>query len=259
MAFDPDGNLWMTSAEGGPYLYSVRTNELTNMIFPDTVYGVFTSHQGVWILSSEKASLFRASELIRNIYFPDQVIPISGIENGELTYFGTNEGLFVANRLDQLARRADSSQYIKSVVVHRNSLLLTTSNGINLWKIGSRNSTSFIPAPYMPRKGIFASIVCMKEGIFAGTEQDGILQIESRNWKKIHFARQNLNMNSFNAAVAYNNKPWFGTLDGSVVFRTGVQWRWIRVNDFPVTALSTDGTSLFAWSGGKLVQILYEE
>jgi hypothetical protein len=258
MAFDPDGNLWMTSAEGGPYLYSIRTNELTNMIFPDTVYGVFTGHQGVWILSSEKASLFRGSELLRNIYFPDQVVPISGIEDGELTYFGTNQGLFVANKLDQLARPTDSEQYIKSVAVHRNGLLLTTSNGLNRWKTGSNKSTSFIPATYLPRKGTFASIVCMEQGIFAGTEQDGILQIESGNWKKIYFARQNLNMNSFNAAVVYNNKPWFGTLDGSVVFRTGLQWRWIRVNYFPVTALATDGASLFAWSGGKLVQILYD-
>ena len=129
---------------------------------------------------------------------------------------------------------------------------------------GSGNSVlkirrSFIPAAYMPKKGTFSSIISTKEGIFAATEQDGILQIRSDNWKKIHFARQNLNLNPANAAVRYDNKPWFGTLDGSIVVRSNHQWNWIRVSDFGVTALATDGTSLFAWSGGKLVQILIDK
>ena len=111
----------------------------------------------------------------------------------------------------------------------------------------------------MPRKGIFSSIVSSAEGIFAATrarwhsshsggwlETDPVLRV------------RNLNLNSINAAILYRNEPWFGTLDGSLIVRSELAWHWIRVSDFPVTAIATDGSSLYAWSGGKLVQVLYD-
>ncbi len=259
MAFDSDGNLWLTSAEGGPYIYSVSTNELTNMIFPETVYGLFAGRKGVWVLTSQKASLYEGTEIRRNVYFPKGVVPISGTEDEDSVFFGTTEGLFVTSTQDQYARSTGASQYISSVATHESGLLLTTSNGLEiLKKNGFQRSRSFIPAAYMPRKGIFSSIVSSGEGIFAATEQDGILHIQEGGWKRIRFARQNLNLNSINAAILYRNEPWFGTLDGSLIVRSELAWHWIRVSDFPVTAIATDGSSLYAWAGGKLVQVLYD-
>jgi hypothetical protein len=257
MAFDPDGNLWLSSLEGGPYFYSVRMNELTDMVFQSSVTGLFPSNEGVWILQRENASLYRGMEAIRQVQFPNGTIPVSGLEIKNATLFATSSGIFTAAPNDHEAQNIGFNERSYAVALHSRGLLISADSGLKIW---NRTGTkSFLPIDFIPKRGIFASLITTSDGIFAGTDQDGFLQLSPGKWQRLIFARRNLNLNSVNASTIYGGDPWFGTLDGSVVFHSNGEWHWIQVSEFPVTAVATNGKSLFVWSGGKLLEVVYDQ
>lgn len=257
MAFDPDGNLWLSSLGGGPYFYSVRTNELTDIVFQHEVTGLFPATDGVWILQKEKASLYQGTEAIRQVYFPSGTIPLSGLQIQNATLFATTSGIFKAATNDGEARNVGFKERSYSVALHRRGLLISTDSGLKIWS--QAGTKSFLPAEFIPNRGVFASVVKTADGIFAGTDQDGFLELSRSKWQRLLFARRNLNLNSVNASAIFHGEPWFGTLDGSVVFQSKGNWHWIPVSEFPVTAVATNGKSLFVWSGGKLLEVVHDE
>ncbi|HEY7161304.1 MAG TPA: hypothetical protein VH815_08590 [Acidobacteriota bacterium] len=257
MAFDSDGDLWLCSLEGGPYFYSVRMNELTDMVFQSTVTGLFASDEGVWILQRENATLYRGMEAIRQVHFPTGTIPVSGLETKNATLFATSSGVFEAMATNDEAHNVGFKERSYSVALHSRGLLISTDSGLKIWSV--TGTKSFLPAEFIPKRGIFASVVTTPQGIFAGTDQDGFLQLSRGNWQRLVFARRNLNLNSVNASTIYHGEPWFGTLDGSVVFESKGNWHWIEVGEFPVTAVATNGKSLYVWSGGKLLEVVPDE
>jgi ligand-binding sensor domain-containing protein len=257
MAFDPDGNLWLSSLGGGPYFYSVRMNELTDMVFQSTVTGLFSSTEGVWILQRENASLYRGTESIRQVLFPPGTIPVSGLQIQNATLFATSSGIFKAAADDNEAHNVGFEERSYAVVLHSRGLVISTDSGLKLWN--DAGTKSFLPDDFIPKRGIFASVITTTDGIYAGTDQNGFLQLSRGKWQRLLFARRNLNLNSVNASAIYHDDPWFGTLDGSVVFRSKGKWHWIPVSEFPVTAVATNGKSLFVWSGGKLLEVVPDE
>jgi len=257
MAFDPDGNLWLASLGGGPYFYSVRMNELTDMVFQREVTGLFASNDGVWILQKENASLYRGTEAIRQVHFPSGTIPLSGLQIQNATLFATTSGIFKAATNDDKAHNLGFKERSYSVALHSRGLLISTDSGLKIWDY--TGTKSFLPADFIPKRGVFASVITTDNGIFAGTDQDGFLQLSRGKWQRLVFARRNLNLNSVNASATYHGNPWFGTLDGSVVFHSRGNWHWIPVSEFPVTAVATNGKSLFVWSGGKLLEVVHDE
>ncbi len=256
MAFDPDGNLWLASLEGGPYFYSVRMNELTDMVFQNTVTGLFPSTEGVWILQKENASLYRGTETIKEVRFPTGIIPVTGLETQNAILFATSAGIFEAAPNDIEAHNIGFTERSYSVTLHARGLLISTDSGLKIWnEAGTR---LFLPDGFIPKRGVFASVISTPVGIFAGTDQDGFLQLSPGCWQRLVFARRNLNLNSLNASTIYRGDPWFGTLDGSVVFQSAGRWHWIEVSEFPVTALTTNGKQVYVWSGGKLLEVVYD-
>lgn len=257
MAFDPDGNLWLSSLGGGPYFYSVRMNELTDMVFQHEVTGLFPSTDGVWILQKENASLYRVTQAIRQVHFPSGTIPLSGLQIQNATLFATTSGIFKAATNDEEAGNVGFKERCYSVALHSRGLLISTDYGLKIWnKAGTK---SFLPAEFIPNRGVFASVIKTADGIFAGTDQDGFIELSRGKWQRLRFGRRNLNLNSVNASAIFHGEPWFGTLDGSVVFQSKGSWHWIQVSEFPVTAVATNGKSLFVWSGGKLLEVIHDE
>jgi hypothetical protein len=257
MAFDPDGNLWLSSLGGGPYFYSVRTNELTDMVFQHEVTGLFSSPDGVWILQKENASLYRGTEAIRQVRFPSGTIPLSGLQIQNATLFASTSGIFKVATNHAQAVNVGFKERAYSVALHSRGLLISTDSGLKIWNDGG--TKSFLPADFIPKRGVFASVITTANGIFAGTDQDGFLELSRGKWQRLVFARRNLNLNSVNASTIFHGEPWFGTLDGSVVFQSKGSWHWIPVSEFPVTAVATNGKSLFVWSGGKLLEVVHDQ
>jgi hypothetical protein len=257
MAFDPNGNLWLSSLEGGPYFYSVRINELTDMVFQSAVTGLFSSAEGVWILEKEYASLYRGTEKIRQVRFPSGTIPVAGLETQNAILFATSAGIFQAATNDIEAHNVGFTERSYSVALHPRGLLISADSGLKIWK--DAGTKLFLPDGFIPKRGVFATVISTPIGIFAGTDQDGFLQLSRGNWQRHVFARRNLNLNSLNASTMYRGDPWFGTLDGSVVFQSAGRWHWIEVSEFPVTAITTNGKQLYVWSGGKLLEIAYDQ
>jgi ligand-binding sensor domain-containing protein len=257
MAFDPDGNLWLSSLEGGPYFYSFRTNELTDMVFQSAVTGLFPGNEGVWILQKENASLYRGTEAIKQVHFPSGIIPLAGLEFQSATLFATTSGIYKASMNDNAAHNIGFKERSYSVALHSRGLLISTDSGLKIWN--DNGTKSFLPDDFIPKRGIFASVITTPDGIFAGTDQDGYLQLSRGKWQRLVFARRNLNLNSVNSSAIYRGNPWFGTLDGSVIFQSKGNWHWIPVSEFPVTAVATNGKSLYVWSGGKLLEVVHDE
>ncbi len=257
MAFDPDGNLWLSSLQGGPYFYSVRINELTDMVFQSAVTGLFSSAEGVWILEKEYASLYRGLEKIRQVRFPSGIIPVAGLETQNSILFATSAGIYQEAANDIEAHSIGFSERSYSIALHARGLLISTDSGLKLWN--AAGTKLFLPDGFIPKRGVFATVISTPSGIFAGTDQDGFLQLSRGNWQRHVFARRNLNLNSLNASTIYRGDPWFGTLDGSVVFQSAGNWHWIEVGEFPVTAITTNGKQLYVWSGGKLLEIAYDQ
>jgi hypothetical protein len=257
MAFDPDGNLWLSSLEAGPYFYSVRTSELIDMVFQRAVTGLFSSSDGVWILQRENASLYRGTEAIREVRFPPGTIPVSGLQIQDATLFATSSGIFKVAANDNEAHSVGFEERSYAVALHSRGLLISTDSGLKIWN--DTGTKSFLAADFIPRRGVFASVITTTDGIYAGTDQDGFLQLSRGKWQRLQFARRNLNLNSVNASAIYRGDPWFGTLDGSVVFQSKGKWHWFPVSEFPVTAVATNGKSLYVWSGGKLLEVVADE
>ncbi|MCI0446682.1 hypothetical protein L0152_26205 [bacterium] len=257
MAFDPDGNLWLASLEGGPYFYSVRMNELTDMVFQKTVTGLFPSNEGVWILQKENASLYRGTETIREVRFPSGIIPVAGLETQNAILFATSAGIFQAATNDIEAHNIGFTERSYSLALHSRGLVISTDSGLKIWN--EAGAKLFLQDGFIPKRGIFASVISTPIGIFAGTDQDGFLQLSRGSWQRLVFARRDLNLNSLNASTIYRGDPWFGTLDGSVVFQSAGRWHWIGVSEFPVTAITSNGKQLYVWSGGKLLEVVYDQ
>ena len=107
----------------------------------------------------------------------------------------------------------------------------------------------------MIRHRTLNGLVGTSGGLYAATSENGILVLRPGPVREILFAVPELNMISPGAVVAHRDMPCFGTYDGSVVCESSEGWKKATIGEFPVTALASDGDRLFAWSGGRLLEV----
>jgi len=248
MAFDGYGDLWLTSASSGPYVYSVQTNEVEDLLRPDTVYGLLPDPHGMWILASSGAALYSGLTVIEEIGFPRDVIPLCGARFKERLFFGTSRGLFSYESKKLTEVPIGIKTRITNLYVSKNVLLLTTDDGAYRYGNGHLSSLN------MPDINLIG-LLPARTGFIGATDSRGLVQGGAPGWKTLTFGSSNLNFYSRNAVCVHRNQPYFGSFDGSIVTLRNGLWERGVVSDWPVTSLASNGESLYAWSNGELLQV----
>ena len=249
MYFDPGGKLWMSANNSGPYIYSVPTNELTTLLRPDYVYGLFDP-QGMWILTSSGALLYREESIIKTIHFPLDVIPLCGTRLEQDIFFGTTKGLYRARYSDSIALHEALDARVNQVVQQKDGLILATDQGVlqvnkdgRVQDDGSQFSAS--------------ALALVSGQVFAATDSHGILIAENPGWKQIRFVRKSMNL-FLPGTSAYTNKvPFFGAMDGSLIFLANNEWKRVPVGDSAITAVTAKDDFIYAWTNGRLLRISF--
>lgn len=250
MAFDPDGNLWLATPSNGPYCYQVHSNEVENLLRPDVVYGFFPDKEGMWVLTSGGAFLYRGPEVVQAVRFPEGVIPLCGLRVSGRRLFGTTRGLFTVPEGRSQAQPEGSQQdRVTALRPIGSSVLVVSDSGLLRWT--QRGTALFAAIHHRSVSGLAGE----GKRLYAATSEDGILSIHPWPWSEIRFAVPELNMISAGAITEHKGMPCFGTYGGSVVYRSGSGWRRIATGEFPVTALASNGETLYAWSGGRLLDV----
>jgi ligand-binding sensor domain-containing protein len=254
MVFDPDGILWLSSIEGGVYLYSIPTNEVVHLLFQEYVYGLFSEEEGVWVLTSRAAYLYRNQIHLRTIDMPEGVIPLCGVSAGAHIFLGTTEGLYRANKTGQHAVHAAFNNRIHQMKADGDRIFMATDNGVYCWNAGRFIDLNLHDLE--SEKQVFVAISTIYGVRIAASDQYGLLVMQRDKWKRIRFAKSVLNLYSAGAATEYNGSAWFGTGGGFLVrYRKG-KWSVFDAGDGPVSALAANHTAIYAWSGGKLLRVI---
>lgn len=248
MAFDGYGDLWLTSASSGPYVYSVQTNEVEDLIRPDTVYGLLPDPRGIWVLSSSGAVLYSGLNVIDEVQFPHDVIPLCGARSNDGLYFGTSRGLYLLRSQKLTEVPIGFKTRITNIYVSKNVLLLTTDEG------AYRYGNGHVASLNMPEINLIG-LLPARTGFIGATDSRGLVQGDAPSWRMLMFGSSNLNFYSPEAVCVHRNQPYFGSLDGSIVTLRNANWVRGVVSDWPVTSLASNGESLYAWSNGELLQV----
>jgi ligand-binding sensor domain-containing protein len=250
MYFDPGGKLWMSANNSGPYIYSVPTNELTTHLRPDYVYGLFPDVQGMWILTSSGAVLYREESIIKTIYFPLDVIPLCGARLEEDIFFGTTKGLYRARYSDSIALHEVLDARVNQVVRQKNGLILATDRGVlqvnkdgRVQDDGSQFSAS--------------AIALVSGQVLAATDSHGIVIAENPGWKQIRFVRKSMNLFLPGTSASIRKTPFFGAMDGSLIFLANNEWKRVLVGDSAITAVAAKDDFIYAWTNGRLLRISF--
>jgi hypothetical protein len=251
MCFDPGGNLWISANNSGPYIYSLSTNELTTLLRPDNVYGLFPDAMGMWVLTSNGAFLYQEETPVKIIRFPEEVIPLSGGLLEKDIYFGTTKGLYRAGFSDTIALHEALDVRVNQILQHQQELLLATEDGV--WRVNQNRAVeTFCKMP--PRFSAY-SIAESGSRLLAATSSNGIWMYEKSGWKRVQFARKSLNMFSPGAAAIDGNIPFFGTMEGSLIFFLNGEWRRVQTGEWAITAIAIKENFVYAWTNGKLLRI----
>lgn len=249
MSFDKDGNLWLSTPSNGPYCFMVHTGEIENLLRPDVVYAFYPDPEGMWVMTSQGAFLYRGAGIIRSVHFPEGVIPLSGIRVRDRRLFGTTRGLFSVGPSDTIARQELAADRITQLYPIAGGVLVAGDSG--LWRWTGRGIAPCAKIRHRTLSGIIGSA----NRIYAATGEDGILTLKPRPVNEIRFAVPELNIISPGAATMHHGMPFFGTYAGAVVYQAGNKWKQAVIGEFPVTAIASDGESIYAWTGGRLVEV----
>ena len=252
LAVDSEHKVWLASASSGPYVYAPATNEVDNLLEPDTIYGLFADHSAVWVLTSSGAHLYQASGIIRSLGFPNGSIPVAGAvrPDGSLL-FSTNTALFQV-RPENLAMTSlpFSHPLTRILPAPDNSVLLVGPQRV--WRMGTRAAEQLSGCGQQTE---FAAALQIRDELFLSTTSDGILKKAGQHCELVSFARSSLNSFQPGCAVSHRGIPCFGAADGSVVFFKNNQWKRMKISRVPVTALASDGSTLYAWTDGQLLAV----
>lgn len=249
MAFDPDGNLWLSTPSNGPYCYLVHANEVENLLRPDVIYGLSPDPQGMWVMASRGAFLYHGPAVVREVRFPSAVIPLTALAVNGRHLFGTTRGLFSVAKGESVARLELHADRITLLHKLQNGVLLAGDSG--LWRWTEQKIAPCLQIRYSSLSGLIGA----GNRILAPTGGEGIVTLSPRPLHNIRFAQPELNIVSPGAAVIHRGKPCFGTYAGAVIYQEGAQWKKARVGEYPVSSLASDGSTLYAWSGGQLLAV----
>lgn len=249
MAFDPDGNLWLSTPSNGPYCYQVHSNELENLLRPDAVYGLSPDPDGMWVMTSQGAHLYHGVSVVREVGFPEGVIPLTALASGGTHLFGTTHGLFIAKQGEARARSAMSGDRI--TLLHRIPGGVIVAGDSGIWRWTPRGIASCLQMRHLS----LAGMVSAGGRVLAPTGESGILNLSPRPLENVRFGIPELNMLSQGAAVVHRGIPCFGSYPGAIVYQNKNRWLQAKIGDYPVTALASDGATLYAWCGGRLLAV----
>lgn len=249
MAFDPDGNLWLTTPSNGPYCYVVHANELENLLRPDSVYGLSPDPAGMWVMTSQGAHLYRGAAIVREVSFPKDVVPLTALAADGLHLFGTTRGLFIAVEGETRAHSTMPGDRITLLHSISGGVIVAGDSGI--WRWTPRGIASCLQIRHLS----LAGLVSAGGRVLAPTGETGILNLSPRPLVNVRFAIPELNMLSQGAAVLHRGMPCFGSYPGAIVYQNKNRWRQAKIGEYPVTALASDGETLYAWCGGRLLAV----
>lgn len=253
LAFNGNQRLWLSSGSESPILYSIATNEQDDFLAPGPVYGMYGSG-GMWIFTRAGAYRYENDEYTQKVIFPSNTVPLCGQYWEGRLYIGTSQGLFVMTNGNSPALLLKGR--ILQLVSADLNLLAVSDDGI--WRFDGKQFSRILSTPGS-HGNIYAALYTDHK-IYAATDSDGIFLFDRGKWIPIRFGKAGLNMISPGAAVLHRNHPFFGTMEGSIVYyneREG--WMRIKTGDSPVSALTSDGKQLYAWAGGSLICILPQD
>ena len=253
MAFDSFGNLWLSTPSNGPYCFQVHTGEIENLLRPDVVYAFYPDSDGMWVMTSQGAFLYRGAGIIRSVHFPEGVIPLCAVRVGDRRLFGTTRGLFSVRGAATSARQELAADRITQLYPVRGAVLVAGDSG--LWRWTGRGTAPCAQIRHRTLSGIIGSA----DRTYAATGEDGILLLRPKPVNEIRFAVPELNIISPGAVSMHRDVPCFGAYTGAVVYRSGNLWKQSVIGEFPVTALASNGEALYTWTGGRLVEVKLPE
>jgi hypothetical protein len=252
MAVDSDGNIWLASSTGGPYVCTRETNECDNLLEPDTIYGLFADHSAVWVLTSSGAHLWQSAGRIRSLGFPRDGIPVAGAlrPDGSLL-FSTNTALFLVP--------ADSRSIAPLPFSHRLTEILPAPDDSTLLlapgRVWRMNGRAIEQIPGCTARNQFAAALQLRNDLLLATTDDGLIRTAGSTCQHFSFARRSLNAFEPGSAITHRGIPCFGSAEGSLVFYRHNRWERMKISRMPITALATDGTTLYAWTDGQLLAV----
>lgn len=206
--------VWQHSAEGFSMLHPALARESISSILLDSQNSIWvgTINHGLYRLSG-----FGLEKLDANVGLPDNRI-FSLLEDAEKSiWVGTNGGLFALRRAPFTTftqSQGLSGDYIRTVMQHNETILVGSSNGLDVLKDGRFTSIS---SPLKRPTSVLSLAKYADNAVLVGTYTDGVMMFKDEKLTPFLNRAGGLPSNEVRAILhAKDDSVWFGTAHGLV-------------------------------------------